>query len=96
MDMMEFFTWESLGTAAVAALAVGVLTQVTKSIPGVVKIPTQIWSYLLAAVILVLSLIFGEAEVTASGVVLALLNAAVVSLAVNGGYEAMTRKPPLE
>lgn len=96
MDMMAFFTWEALGTAAGAALAVGVLTQVTKSIPGIVKIPTQIWSYVLAAVILVLALVFGETEVTASGVVLALLNAAVVSLAANGGYEAMTRKPPLE
>lgn len=93
---LTFFDWGMLGSMSGAVLAVAVLTQVTKSIPVIVKIPTQIWSYVLAAVILVLSLIFGEAEVTASGVVLALLNAAVVSLAANGGYEAMTRKPPLE
>lgn len=91
MDL-AFFDWGVLGTMAGAVGAVAVLTQITKKIPGIVKLPTQVWSYLLAALILVLALIFGEDEVTANGVVLALINAAVVSLAANGGYEALTRK----
>ena len=89
---LTFFDWSALGTLTGAVLAVVVLTQITKAIPGIVKIPTQIWSYVLAAVILILAQIFGETAVTANGVVLALLNAAVVSLAANGGYEALTRK----
>lgn len=89
---LTFFDWSALGTLTGATIAVAVLTQITKAIPGIVKIPTQIWSYVLAAVILILAQIFGETAVTANGVVLALLNAAVVSLAANGGYEALTRK----
>lgn len=95
MDL-TFFDWSMLGTMSGAVLAVAVFTQLTKSIPGIAKIPTQIWSYLLSAVVLVLALVFGENEVTANGVVLALINAAVVSLAANGGYEALTRKTTKE
>ena len=95
MDL-TFFDWSMLGSMSGAVLAVAVLTQLTKNIPGIAKIPTQIWSYLLAAVVLVLALVFGETEVTANGVVLALINAAVVSLAANGGYEAVTRKTTKE
>lgn len=95
MDL-TFFDWSMLGSMTGAVLAVAVLTQLTKNIPGIAKIPTRIWSYLLAAVVLVLALVFGETEVTANGVVLALINAAVVSLAANGGYEAVTRKTTKE
>ena len=95
MDL-TFFDWSMLGSMSGAVLAVAILTQLTKSIPGIAKIPTQIWSYLLSAVVLVLALVFGETEVTANGVVLALINAAVVSLAANGGYEAVTRKTTKE
>lgn len=95
MDL-TFFDWSMLGSMSGAVLAVAVLTQLTKNIPGIAKIPTQIWSYLMAAVVLALALVFGETEVTANGVVLALINAAVVSLAANGGYEAVTRKTTKE
>lgn len=89
---LSFFDWASLGTIAGAVTAVCVLTEITKNMPGIVKLPTQVWSYILAAVVLILSLVFGETGVTANGIVLALINAAVVSLAANGGYEALTRK----
>ena len=79
---MEFFDWSLLGSYAGAALAVAVLTQITKGIPGIVRIPTQLWSYV--------ALIFGPGF-SASGAVLALFNAALVSLAANGGYAAVER-----
>ncbi|MGN1006741.1 MAG: hypothetical protein ACI4O8_09540 [Aristaeellaceae bacterium] len=87
---MEFFDWSLLGSYAGAALAVAVLTQITKGIPGIVRIPTQLWSYVLALVTLLLALIFGPGF-SASGAVLALFNAALVSLAANGGYAAVER-----
>ena len=87
---MEFFDWSLLGSYAGAALAVAVLTQITKGIPGIVRIPTQLWSYILALVTLLLALIFGPGF-SASGAVLALFNAALVSLAANGGYAAVER-----
>ena len=87
---LEFFDWNALGTYAGAALAVAVLTQITKGIPGIARIPTQLWSYLLALATLLLALAFGPGF-TAKGAVLTLFNAAVVSLASNGGYAAVER-----
>ena len=87
---MEFFDWNILGTIAGAVAAVAVITEITKSLPGIKKIPTQIWSYALALVILICAQAF-TAGLTASGAVLALVNAAMVSLAANGGYEAISR-----
>ena len=87
---MEFFDWNLLGSHAGAVLAVAVLTQITKGIPGIVKLPTQLWSYVLALITLLLALAFGPGF-SASGAVLALFNAALVSLAANGGYAAAER-----
>ena len=87
---MEFFDWSILGTLAGAVAAVAVLTEITKNLPGVRKIPTQIWSYVLALVVLICAQAF-TTGLTASSAVLALVNAAVVSLAANGGYEAISR-----
>ncbi len=87
---MEFFDWDGLGSYAGAAAAVGLLTQITKDAPGIRRIPTQLWSYLLALGTLLLALTFGGGF-SAKGAVLALFNAALVSLASNGGYAAVNR-----
>lgn len=79
-----------LGSYAGAAAAVGVLTQISKEIPGIKRIPTQLWSYILALLTLVLAMVFGPGF-TAQGMVLTMFNAAVVSLAANGGYCAIDR-----
>lgn len=87
---MEFFDWNMLGTYAGAVMAVGVITEITKDIPLIKKIPTLAWSYLLALVVLLAAMLFGEGF-TIDGAGLAVFNAAVVSLAANGGYEAIQR-----
>ena len=87
---MEFFDWTMLGTFAGAVLAVGVLTQLTKGIKWIEKIPTQIWSYALSLIVLILAQVFGTG-ISAQSAVLAVFNAAVVSLSANGGYTALNR-----
>ena len=52
---MEFFEWSYLGTYAGAMLATAVLTQLTKELKGISRIPTQLWSYVLALVTLLLT-----------------------------------------
>ena len=87
---MEFFDWSILGTYAGAMLAVTILTELTKSIPGIKKVPTQLWSYILAFIVLVGSqAVAGTLEWASVG--LAAINAALVSLAANGGYDALDR-----
>lgn len=87
---MEFFDWNMLGTYAGAVMAVGVITEITKEIPFIKKIPTLAWSYILSLIVLLAAMFFGTGfTVEATG--LAAFNAAVVSLASNGGYEAIQR-----
>lgn len=87
---MEFFTWEMLGTMAGAVFVVSVFTELTKGLPLIRKIPTQLWSYVLAAGVLIAAQIFTEG-LTAKTALLAAINAGMVSLAANGGYELLER-----
>ena len=77
-----------LGSYAGAVMAVGVLTQASKEIPGIKHIPTQLWSYVLSLLTLLLAQHF-TAGFTLQGAMLAAFNAAIVSLAANGGYSAL-------
>lgn len=87
---MEFFDWSMLGSYAGAVMAVGILTQATKGIRFIELIPTQIWSQVLSLIVLVLAQVFGDG-ISAQSIVLAVFNAAIVSLGANGGYEAVDR-----
>ena len=87
---MEFFDWNMLLTFGGAALAVSVLTQLSKEIPVVRRIPTQLWSYLLSLLVLLAANYF-TGGLNTSAAALTLINAALISLASNGGYEAISR-----
>lgn len=88
--MSEFFTWEMLGTYAGCTAAVSIITQFIKSVPGIVKIPTQVVSYVIALVVMLCATGF-TSGLTPDGIMLTVFNAAVVSLASNGTYAAVTR-----
>lgn len=101
---MEFFEWSYLGTFAGALAAVALLTQMIKNLPGIKRVPTQLMSWILAVVVLILAHAFGG-TLDAQNAVLCLFNGAMVSLAANGGYAALKRvmsgtsdadKPPEE
>lgn len=89
--MSEFFTWQTLATYAGATAATAVFTQLFKGLGFIAKIPTQIFSYIIALVILVAATLASPGWAWAD-LALCLLNAAVVSLASNGAYEAMRRE----
>ena len=87
---MEFFDWSMLDTFAGASMAVAYIVELTKTLPGIQRIPTQLWSYLVALVTLLLAMTFNYGfSIDAVG--LAVYNAVLVSLAANGGYEAVKR-----
>lgn len=88
---MDFFDWSVMGTCTGATLAVALFTQLLKNLPGIAKLPTQLLSYVLAVGVLALAMVFGETGFSWAGFALALINAALVSLAANGGYAAINR-----
>ena len=89
MDV-NFFDWSYLGSFTGALVAVTLLTEMIKALPVVKRIPTQLVSWVLALVVLVLAQLF-TGTLDAQNVVLSVLNAAMVSLAANGGYAAVKR-----
>lgn len=87
--MDNFFDWTMLGSFAGAAAATGIVTQAVKGIFQ--KIPTQIVSYVIAAAILALATAATGTASNWTGWALVPLNAVVVSLSANGGFEAIKR-----
>ncbi len=92
----QFLTWDMLGTFSGALAAVMIVTQLTKDIPGIRRIPTQLYSYFVALAVMAASAVFGG-RTSPADFVLLLINAAVVALSANGGYDAWmrTRGEPL-
>ncbi len=85
--MNEFFTWQMLATEGGATIATALLTQLLK---GALKsIPTRLLSYLIALVIM-LAANFFLGILNISNTFLLAINAVVVSLASNGGYDALS------
>lgn len=87
---MEFFDWSILLSFTGAVLAVAILTQITKGIPGIRKLSTQLWSYVLAVIVLIAAHYF-SGDLSVSNAALVIINAALVSLAANGGYSAIDK-----
>ena len=79
-----------LGTYSGTLGMVLILTQLTKGLPGIQRVPTQLYSYLIALIVMTVTAIFGG-RTAASDFVLLIFNAAVVALSANGGYDAMVR-----
>lgn len=86
--MDNFLTWDYLLTFAGCLAATMVATQVFKNI--LKNVPAQLISYIFAlAIIIVAQLATGKMEGWAM-VALDVINAGVVSLSANGGYDALT------
>lgn len=89
--MQEFFTWAVLATYAGATLATTFITQLLKEVSFIKRIPTQIFSYFVAFVVLILGNAF-TGGLNLSSAALSLINAVVVSLASNGMFDAVSEK----
>ena len=88
--LTEFFTLEMLLTFAGSVLAVGVITEMFKKIGWFLKIPNQLISYIIALIVLIGgNLALGTFSF--SNLFLMVINAVVVSLASNGGYDLATK-----
>jgi uncharacterized membrane protein len=87
--MNEFFSWAMLATFAGASIATAIITQVLKTLLS--KIPTQLVSYVIALVVLLLATAATRAAEDWTGWAIVPLNAILVSLASNGTYDAITR-----
>ena len=89
--MEQFFTWATLGTYAGATMATALITQIIKEIGPIGRLPTRLVSYAVALLVLVAAVLF-SGKATIGSIALCFLNAAVVALASNGAFDALTKK----
>ena len=85
--MNEFFTWAMLGTYGGAVLATTLITQLLKGIPLFDRLPTRVFSYIVAVALLLAAAAFTEG-LSFSAAALVLVNGVVVALAANGAFDA--------
>lgn len=83
------FKRDMLGTYAGAVVATTLFTQLIKE--WLKSIPTRIVSYVIALGVLLAAAAFNNALTLADGA-LCLFNAVIVSLAANGGFDAVTKE----
>ena len=85
----HFFTWGDLITYGGAVMAVLIITEFTKDLPGIRKIPTRIWAYLVALALLVPAAIFTADVIRAEDILLCLVNAVLVAMAAVGSFHSV-------
>lgn len=89
--MEGLFSWTILATYAGATLATALMTEIFKGFGIIDRIPTRIFSYVIALIVLLAANFFTEG-LTWSTAALSLVNAVVVSLASNGAYDFVNMK----
>ena len=85
----HFFTWGDLVTYGGAVMAVLIITEFTKDLPGIRKIPTRIWAYIVALVLLVPAAVFTADTIRAEDVLLCLVNGVLVAMAAVGSFHSV-------
>ena len=85
----HFFTWGDLVTYGGAVMAVLIITEFTKDLPGIRRIPTRIWAYLVALTLLVPAAVFTADTIRAEDVLLCLVNAVLVAMAAVGSFHSV-------
>ncbi len=88
----HFFTWGDLATYGGAVMAVLIITEFTKDLPGIRRIPTRLWAYLIALVLLVLAAVFTADQVRAEDILLCLVNGVIIAMAAVGSYHAVQER----
>lgn len=92
MNTQDFLSWSTLSTYTGALFATTLLTQLLKEAPFICKIATRIVSYCIAVLVLLAGTFFAG-QFTLENAAICFVNAALISLASNGTFEAVQKSP---
>ena len=84
----SFFTWEQLATYGGATVATMLFVQFTKELPGIKSLPTRLWAFIVASVLMILATVF-TSEVTPAVILITVVNAVIVAMASCGEYDTL-------
>jgi hypothetical protein len=88
--MNTFLTPANVGTFAVAVVLTVLFTSLLKGLPGIVRIPTRIFSYIIAlAILIAVEVVFRQPS--AASILLCVFNALLVALAAQASFDIVTQ-----
>ncbi len=90
----QFFTWSDLITYGGAVMAVLIITEFTKELPGIRRIPTRLWAYLVSLTLMLAAVVFTADRVRAEDILLCFVNGVLVAMAAVGSFH--TVQEPME
>ena len=88
----QFFTWGDLATYGGAVMAVLIITEFTKDLPLIRRLPTRLWAYCIALTLLLAAVVFTSDVIYAEDVLLCFVNGVIVAMAAVGSYHAVQER----
>lgn len=93
MEITNFITENFLSSFIGTLAAVELIVFTTKNFPLINKIPTKLYTFILAVIHLVIvQIIVGKAAITVEYVYISFLNSLIVELILCGGYDTLMSK----
>ncbi len=88
----QFMTWGDLATYGGAVIVVLIITEFTKELPGIRRIPTRLWAYFIAFTLMTAAVVFTADKIRAKDILLCLVNGVIVAMAAVGSYHAVQER----
>lgn len=93
MEITNFVTENFLSSFAGTLLAVELIVFTTKDLPLIKKIPTKLYTFILAVIHLVIvQVTSGKVDITVEFVYILLINSLIVEVILCGGYDTLIGK----
>ena len=93
MEITNFVTENFLSSFAGTLMAVELMVFTTKNFPIIKKIPTKLYTVILAVIHLVIvQIVIGKADITVEFVYILFINSLIVELILCGGYDTLIDK----
>ena len=93
MEITNFVTENFLSSFAGTLMAVELMVFTTKNFPIIKKIPTKLYTVILAVIhIVIVQIVIGKADITVEFVYILFINSLIVELILCGGYDTLIDK----
>lgn len=93
MEITNFVTENFLSSFAGTLLAVELVVFTTKSLPLIKKIPTKLYTFILAVIhLIIVQVSSGKADITVEFVYILFINSLIVEVILCGGYDTLMGK----
>ena len=93
MEITNFVTESFLSSFAGTLVAVELIVFTTKNFPIIKKIPTKLYTFILAVIhLIIVQVVIGKADITVEFVYILFINSLIVEVILCGGYDTLMGK----